>query len=91
MPTRLNLPTAADDGLPLLRCSNLTLRHTQLRQSAPVSFSWKETGARTTAASHVAKGIAASLLVTIGLTNPIRRNPQRHRRWCRSLWKDSPD
>ena len=83
-----DLSTAADDGPTSLRCSNLTSLHTSLRQTAPVSFSWKETGARTTAASHVVQGIAATLLVTIGLTNPIRRNPQRHRRRCRSLWKD---
>jgi len=69
MPTRLNLPTAADDGLPLLRCSNLTLRHTQLRQSAPVSFSWKETGAPTAAAAQLVHGFAAFPLVTIGVTN----------------------
>jgi len=81
------LSTAADDGPPSLRCSNLTSRHISLRQSAPVSFSWKETGARTTAASHVLQDIAATLLVTIGLTNPIRRQPQRHRHGCRSLWK----
>jgi hypothetical protein len=40
-----------------------------LRQPAPVSFSRKETGARTIAASHVVQGIAATLLVTIGVTN----------------------
>lgn len=40
-----------------------------LRQPAPVSFSWKETGARTTAASHVVQGFAAFPLVTIGVTN----------------------
>jgi hypothetical protein len=70
------LSTAADDGPSSLRCSNLTFRHISLRQTAPVSFPWKETGARTTAASHVLQGIAATLLVTIGLTNPIRRFPQ---------------
>ena len=64
-----NLPTAADNGPTSLLCSNLTSLHTSLRQTAPVSFSWKETGARTTAASHVVQGIAATLLVTIGLTN----------------------
>lgn len=69
-----DLPTAADDGPFSLHCSNLTSRHTSLRQSAPVSFFWKETGARTTAASHVVQGIAATLLVTIDLTNPIRRH-----------------
>ncbi|NNA51119.1 hypothetical protein HBO17_13730 [Pseudomonas lactis] len=50
-----------------------------LRQPAPVSFSRKETGARTSAASHVVHGIAATLPVTIGPTNPIRRHPQRPR------------
>ena len=54
---------------------------------APVSFSWKETGARTAAASHAVQGIAATLLVTIGLTNSIRHHPQRHRHRCRSPWK----
>jgi hypothetical protein len=82
-----NLPTAADDGTTSLRCSNLTLRQASLRQTAPVSFSWKETGARTIAASHVVHGIAATLLVTIDVTNPIRHHPQRHRHRCRSLWK----
>lgn len=71
-----DLPTAADDGPSSLRCSNLTFRHTSLRQTAPVSLSWKETGPRTTAASHVVQGIAATLLVTIGLTTPIRYHPQ---------------
>jgi len=82
-----NLPAAADDGSTSLHCSNLTSWHTSLRQTAPVSFSWKETGARTTAASHVLQGIAATLLVTIGLTNSIRRHPQRHSHRCRSPWK----
>lgn len=63
-----NLPAAADDGSTSLHCSNLTSWHTSLRQTSPVSFSWKETGAHTTAASHVAYDIAAILLVTIGLT-----------------------
>ncbi|MDG6404823.1 hypothetical protein QCD79_35115, partial [Pseudomonas quasicaspiana] len=40
-----DLPTAADDGPSSLRCSNLTFRHTSLRQIAPVSFREKETGA----------------------------------------------
>jgi len=66
-----DLPTAADDSPSSLRCSNLTFRHTSLRQTAPVSFFWKETGARTSAASHVLQGIAATLLMTIGQTNPI--------------------
>ena len=70
-----DLPTAADDGPTSLHCSNLTSWHIALRQTSPVSFSWKETGARNTAASHVVQGIAATLLVTIGLTNPIRRHP----------------
>ena len=65
-----DLPTAADDGPTSLHCSNLTSWHTSLRQTLPVSFSWKETGARTTAASHALQGIAATLLVKIGQTNP---------------------
>ena len=64
-----DLPTAADDGPFSLHCSNLTSRHTSLRQSAPVSFSWKETGASNTAAGLVARGFAATPLVTIGVTN----------------------
>jgi len=40
-----------------------------LRQPAPVSFSWKETGASSTAAALVALGFAATPLVTIGVTN----------------------
>ncbi|GFM89280.1 hypothetical protein PSCICO_46790 [Pseudomonas cichorii] len=82
-----DLPTAADDGPSSLHCSNLTSRRTSLRQTAPVSFFWKETGARITAAIHVVQGIAAILLVTIGLTNQIRHPPQQHRHWCCSLWK----
>ena len=42
---------------------------TPVRQPTPVSFSRKETGVRTTAASHVVQGIAATPLVTIGMTN----------------------
>jgi len=80
------LSIAADDGRSSLRCSNLTSRHISLRQSTPVSFSWKETGVHTTAASLVEQGIAATLPVTIGLTKLIRRHPQRHRHRCRSLW-----
>jgi len=40
-----------------------------MRQPAPVSFFWKETGAPTTAAAQVAHGFAAIPLVTIGVTN----------------------
>ncbi|MEX5495805.1 hypothetical protein ABFV51_21590 [Pseudomonas asgharzadehiana] len=40
-----------------------------LRQPAPVSFFWKETGARTAAAAHLVQGFAAFPLVTIGVTN----------------------
>ena len=40
-----------------------------VRQPAPVSFSRKETGAPTAAAAHVVQGFAATLLVTIGVTN----------------------
>ncbi|QAY92511.1 hypothetical protein CUN63_22530 [Pseudomonas sp. ACM7] len=39
------------------------------RQPAPVSFSPKETGARTTAAAQLAQGFAAFPLVTIDVTN----------------------
>ncbi|UVM73320.1 hypothetical protein [Pseudomonas alvandae] len=39
-----------------------------LRQPAPVSFSWKETGASNTAAALIALGFAATPLVTIGVT-----------------------
>lgn len=70
------LSSAADDEPILLRCSNLTFRHTSLRQISPVSFLRKETGAHTAAANHVVHGIAAILLVTIGPTNPIRRQSQ---------------
>jgi len=71
-----NLPIAADDRPTSLHCSNLTSWHTSLRQTSPVSFSRKETGARTAAASHIVQGLAATLFVTIGLTNPIRCHPQ---------------
>jgi hypothetical protein len=64
-----NLSAAADDGPPSLRCSNLTFWHTSLRQTAPVSFSWKETGAPTAAAAQLVQGFAAFPLVTIGVTN----------------------
>jgi len=40
-----------------------------LRQPTPVSFSRKETGARTAAAAQLVQGIAAFPLVTIGVTN----------------------
>ncbi|AUA31310.1 hypothetical protein CWR53_01240 [Pseudomonas sp. SGAir0191] len=40
-----------------------------LRQPAPVSFFWKETGTTTTAATLIAQGYAAFPLVTIGVTN----------------------
>jgi hypothetical protein len=58
--------------MPLLlpRCSAATYLLGQfLRQPAPVSFSRKETGAHTTAAAHIARGFAATPLVTIGVTN----------------------
>ena len=64
-----NLPTAADAGPTSLHCSNLTPGHTSLRQTSPVSFSWKETGASNTAAALIAHGFAAIPLVTIGVTN----------------------
>ncbi|POA91176.1 hypothetical protein C1883_04955 [Pseudomonas protegens] len=41
----------------------------RVRQPAPVSFSWKETGASDTAAALIALGFAATPLVTIGVTN----------------------
>jgi len=63
------LSTATDDGPTPLRCSNLTFRHTSLRQPAPVSFFWKETGAPTAAAAQLVQGFAAFPLVTIGVTN----------------------
>jgi len=54
----------------LLRCPAATYPLGRiLRQPAPVSFSWKETGAPTTAAAHIERGFAATLLVTIGVTN----------------------
>jgi ABC-type molybdate transport system permease subunit len=40
-----------------------------LRQPAPVSFCWKETGTSNTAAALIAQGFAAIPLVTIGVTN----------------------
>jgi len=40
-----------------------------LRQHAPVSFSWKETGASDTAAALFALGFAVIPLMTIGVTN----------------------
>jgi hypothetical protein len=40
-----------------------------LRQPAPVSFFWKETGARIAAAAQIVQGFAAFPLVTIGVTN----------------------
>ncbi|WP_238538754.1 hypothetical protein [Pseudomonas sp. GM74] len=40
-----------------------------LRQSAPVSFFWKETGAPTAAAAQLVQGFAAFPFVTIGVTN----------------------
>ena len=40
-----------------------------LRQPAPVSFFWKETGAPTAAAAQLVQGFAAFPLVTIGVTN----------------------
>jgi len=64
-----NLPTVADDGPTSLHCSNLTSWHTLLRQTSPVSFYWKETGAPTAAAAQLVQGFAAFPLVTIGVTN----------------------
>ncbi|OLF56540.1 hypothetical protein BTN82_01150 [Pseudomonas chlororaphis] len=40
-----------------------------VRQSAPVSFSRKETGASTTAAAKLVQGFVAFPLVTISVTN----------------------
>lgn len=51
-----------------LPCSNLSA-WPNLRQPAPVSFSWKETGASNTAAALIALGFAATPLITIGVTN----------------------
>jgi len=54
----------------LLRCPAATYPLGRiLRQPAPVSFSWKETGASSTAAALIALGFAATPLVTIGVTN----------------------
>ncbi len=54
----------------LLRCPAATNPLGRiLRQPAPVSFSWKETGAATTAAALIAHSSAAIPLVTIGVTN----------------------
>ncbi|ARH12994.1 hypothetical protein AO904_31405 [Pseudomonas aeruginosa] len=57
-------------GNPLPHCSAATypLGHL-LRQPAPVSFCWKETGAPTMAAALIAHGFAAIPFVTIGVTN----------------------
>ena len=54
----------------LLRCPAATYPLGRiLRQPAPVSFSWKETGTSNTAAALIALGFAAIPLVTIGVTN----------------------
>ncbi|MGE8059732.1 hypothetical protein [Pseudomonas sp. NPDC089547] len=54
----------------LLRCPAATYPLGRLlHQPAPVSFSWKETGASSTAAALIAFGFAAISLVTIGVTN----------------------
>ncbi len=54
----------------LLRCPAATYPLGRiLRQPAPVSFFWKETGAHTTAAAHIERGFAAILLMTTGVTN----------------------
>ena len=54
----------------LLRCPAATYPLGRiLRQPAPVSFSWKETGAPTAAAAQLVEGFAAFSLVTIGVTN----------------------
>ncbi|MOA51884.1 hypothetical protein D3C78_1750900 [compost metagenome] len=54
----------------LLRCPAATYPLGRiLRQPAPVSFFWKETGASSTAAALIALGFAATPLVTIGVTN----------------------
>jgi len=54
----------------LLRCPAATYPLGRvLRQPAPVSFFWKETGALITAAALIAHGFAAIPLVTIGVTN----------------------
>lgn len=52
-----------------LLSSNLSAWPFRVRQPAPVSFSWKETGASNTAAALIALGFAATSLVTIGVTN----------------------
>jgi len=52
-----------------LLSSNLSAWPFRVRQPAPVSFSWKETGAPDTAAALIAHGSATIPLVTIGVTN----------------------
>ena len=62
-------PSCARQHL-LLRCPAATYPLGRiLRQPTPVSFSWKETGASSTAAALIALGFAATPLVTIGVTN----------------------
>ena len=62
-------PSCARQNL-LLRCTAATYPLGRiLRQPAPVSFFWKETGASCTAAALIALGFAATSLVTIGVTS----------------------
>lgn len=62
-------PSCARQHL-LLRCPAATYPLGRiLHQPAPVSFSWKETGASSTAAALIAFGFAATPLLTIGVTN----------------------
>ena len=66
----LNLIALCGNTYPLLLCPAATIPFGHfLRQRAPVSFCEKETGAPTTAATHVVHGFATTLLVTIGVTN----------------------
>jgi len=67
MPTQYRCPCG--NHLTHLLSSNLSAWPFRVRQPAPVSFSWKETGASNTAAALIAFGFAATSLVTIGVTN----------------------
>ena len=62
------LPTAATRPSPGCSAATYLLGHF-LRQPAPVSFFWKETGAYHIAAAPLARALAAFPLVTIGVTN----------------------
>ena len=72
MPTSDHGPRAPNDTsyfAALQQPFRLTESCANLRQLAPVSFSWKETGASNTAAALIALGFAATPLVTISVAN----------------------